>query len=316
MLRYELPNVPTNWDQELTEQKGLQVKTYSYFEYDEVKSALQKSIRRGNEMEAIQWCLEGFLTNDICRTNVWNRLIVISMEDVGLADINAVTVVYKLSQDKDNIQSIITAVLYLARSLKTRVNDWAIHMYCEFNNQEYNKNLEPPETLKVYLIQNLKKKDLFKSLWYIKALCHTPEKVTGKYKNAQIYILETFDELYPKNKYIATLYELAMSKNFRWNEKSRLIHTQICHMVIYDLIPKDIVSTIEPDQKLQQLADDHKLRKNLLGMPDYAVDKHTLRGRQMGKNIKDFMESGGVLINEDQKWKELSKMYLSMCELH
>ena len=104
-----------------------------------------------------------------------------------------------------------------------------------------------------------------------------------------------------------------MDTNFRWDEKSRLVHSQICHMIIYNLVPDKIV-IIEINKETQKLADDHKIRKNLVGMPDYAVDKHTAKGRQLGRGIKDFIESGGVLVNEDQNWKELSQIYLSMCK--
>ncbi len=50
-------------------------------------SALQKAIRRGNEVEAL---LCARLIVDVDRQRLWRRLAVIAMEDVGIADIDAV----------------------------------------------------------------------------------------------------------------------------------------------------------------------------------------------------------------------------------
>ncbi len=33
-------------------------------------------------------------------------------------------------------------------------------------------------------------------------------------------------------------------------------------------------------------------------MPDYAVDKHTFRGRKMGRRMKHFVEEGSKIANE------------------
>ncbi|GIT16503.1 MAG: hypothetical protein CM1200mP38_1600 [Dehalococcoidia bacterium] len=54
--------------------------TTSGYKYDESISALQKMIRRGDEVEAMYWAieLEGKYHNDM-----WDRLEVISHEDIG-----------------------------------------------------------------------------------------------------------------------------------------------------------------------------------------------------------------------------------------
>jgi hypothetical protein len=52
VLQYSLLKNPSieNWDPQ--NQVGIKVKTYSYFEYDEVSSALNKAIRRNQDYEA------------------------------------------------------------------------------------------------------------------------------------------------------------------------------------------------------------------------------------------------------------------------
>ncbi len=55
-----------------------------------------------------------------------------------------------------------------------------------------------------------------------------------------------------------------------------------------------------------------------LSIPDYALDKHTRRGKQMGKTIEDFFETGCKLTrhapanNEEEYMKAARKFY---CEL-
>jgi len=54
-------------------------------------------------------------------------------------------------------------------------------------------------------------------------------------------------------------------------------------------------------------------RKNTPALPDFALDKHTARGKAMGKNINDFFTEGNKLTNEafpnpyTEKAKELLK---------
>lgn len=60
------------------------VKTTGGYPLDEVVSALQKSIRRGLEEEAMYWALE--MAEGGFGQYLWRRLMVIAAEDIGLAD--------------------------------------------------------------------------------------------------------------------------------------------------------------------------------------------------------------------------------------
>lgn len=303
--RSPLPKIPENWDP--TVQTGLKVKTYSYFEYDEVSSALNKAIRRGQDYESLQFSIEGFLTNSHCKTNIWNRCLTIALEDVGIANVDAISIIYNLSKI-GNILALATSAVYISRSKKSRLDDWALHI--KFS-EEYSS--ESPEILKSKLSENLKNRDLYRSIYYINSLFYTTQKVTGKYKNAQIKIWEVFLEMYPKNKYIQMLYELSMSQNWRWSGKGRLIHAHILHLIYYQKVPDNVV-VIEPEVKLTELVEGFKNRTNpLLGIPDYALDKHTAKGRSLGRDIKHFLEDGALLINEAEEYKEQSLKYLQMC---
>jgi len=99
------------------------------YDLHEVLSALQKEIRRGKEYEAVFWAreLESFNPKAL-----WNRLRVIASEDIGLADSLAPLIVDVLEKqyydavDRKNDSSrlfLVHAVLYLARSPKSRIVD-------------------------------------------------------------------------------------------------------------------------------------------------------------------------------------------------
>src|SRR3989304_5569622 len=80
--------------------KGFQMRTVSNFPLDEVISAIQKSIRRGEEKEAIYW------TYEVVDSGMWRylfrRLSIIACEDVGLADSWAIVVVDAISSRLEN----------------------------------------------------------------------------------------------------------------------------------------------------------------------------------------------------------------------
>lgn len=111
-------------------------KGYDLFE---VASALQKSIRRGLEDDAMYWSVELFNSN--FGEYLWKRLKIISSEDVGLGEPNISTNIQSLyqmyqeqakkskqSEDKNQPERLFLthAVIMLCRSEKSRLIDWAL----------------------------------------------------------------------------------------------------------------------------------------------------------------------------------------------
>lgn len=72
------------------------VLTYNDFPADEVISALQKEIRRGNTENAILLAYEMLKTGPEMEAKLWKRLLVISVEDIGMGDPQAPVLVYTL----------------------------------------------------------------------------------------------------------------------------------------------------------------------------------------------------------------------------
>ena len=105
------------------------------YRIDEVTSAMQKEIRRGNEWHALQWATE--LARAGYTNYVWKRLRIIATEDVGLGEpMMAVLVrcVYENWQEQQKADGggerhanlfLVHAVLALCRSPKSRLVDHA-----------------------------------------------------------------------------------------------------------------------------------------------------------------------------------------------
>jgi replication-associated recombination protein RarA len=99
----------------------------------EVLSALQKYVRRGRELEAMQCALELADTSKAYCTMVLNRLQIISHEDIGIANPQAILLAFTIAEQvKERYDPakatgwrvmLSNLVLYLCRSEKSREAD-------------------------------------------------------------------------------------------------------------------------------------------------------------------------------------------------
>lgn len=113
-------------------------KTISGLAADLVISALQKEIRRNNEENAALLAYEMLATSAELEEYMWQRLKVISVEDVGFGDLSAPVVVNSLYTMRKDVSSngdrslfAIHAVRFLASRTKDRSSDellnWIIY---------------------------------------------------------------------------------------------------------------------------------------------------------------------------------------------
>ena len=100
---------------------------------DEVLSALQKDIRRGNEMDAMHWALEFGYGTKAHFGLLRNRLKIIAYEDIGIANPDVVLQVSKAVDDMDYLYQnnnedwemvLAHIILLLCRSEKSRIDDY------------------------------------------------------------------------------------------------------------------------------------------------------------------------------------------------
>lgn len=112
-----------------------QVQTRHGFAADEVISALQKEIRRGNTENAALLAYEMATTSPELEDYLWYRLLVISVEDVGSGDPQAPVLIHTLYQMNQRfghrggeyLLFIIHAVRTLCAAPKDRASDEMIN---------------------------------------------------------------------------------------------------------------------------------------------------------------------------------------------
>jgi len=128
-----------------------QIKTMKGYDLFEVVSAFQKEIRRGNEDNAMWWGVElhesGFVPY------AWKRMMVIAIEDIGLASPNAPLMIKTLKEVYDEMKKandkkhqyrlpFVQAILYLVNSPKSRHTDWALNYWFDSHKfAEYDKEV-------------------------------------------------------------------------------------------------------------------------------------------------------------------------------
>ena len=106
-------------------------KTKHGIDADLVISALQKCIRRADEYTATRMAYELYITSTFHEEKMWNRLIVISVEDIGFGNTEApvfVKTMYDLHKhynygDGDRTIFFIHAIRYLCKCKKERSTD-------------------------------------------------------------------------------------------------------------------------------------------------------------------------------------------------
>ncbi len=108
-----------------------QVTTRNGFKADHVISALQKEIRRGNVENATLLAYEMVITSHALEDFLWQRLMVISVEDIGFGEPQAAVLINSLVQMLDRFDRsvgerrlfAVHAVRYLCACQKDRSSD-------------------------------------------------------------------------------------------------------------------------------------------------------------------------------------------------
>jgi replication-associated recombination protein RarA len=123
-------------------------KTKNGYEFFEVASAFQKSVRRGLLDDAIYWAVE--LVESGNSEYLWKRIFIIVSEDIGIAEPTmpaTIEALYqqflrqakktKASKDKNEPERlfIVHAVVAIVRAKKSRLVDWLlIYHFSEHSN--------------------------------------------------------------------------------------------------------------------------------------------------------------------------------------
>lgn len=136
-----------------------EVKTRNGYDFFEVSSAFQKSVRRGEEEEAMFWAVELLQSN--YSKYVWKRMVIMASEDVGLGDPDCSVRIMALKQmydflDKEEPKKLnkrlpfIQAVLTLVHAKKSRYVDLCHSVYWKYHNDNVGKKQVPDYALDMH----------------------------------------------------------------------------------------------------------------------------------------------------------------------
>jgi replication-associated recombination protein RarA len=123
---------------------GYKMTTINGYDYYEVMSAFQKSIRRGIEDETVFWGIELYESN--FEPHLWNRLFIIAHEDIGIADPTIVSRLLdhkfihdhlKKSRPKRVSKKLVMLQIFImfANAKKSRYTDLAYSVYWAKHDQ-------------------------------------------------------------------------------------------------------------------------------------------------------------------------------------
>lgn len=319
--------------------------TYSGYKLDEVKSGLQKYIRRGVVDKAIMCTIELYRLNEVTDstqpiTNLYNRVKIIAVEDVSLAGFSTVIDVLKLVNEGDrDPNTLISMVECLAKCKKTRICSHVNATFCNSDGRKYAKSIgividgkglnkgyikkyitkypfcdiEDLELAQyaIMMYKRITEGDFNAFVWYDRFRQGINKK--GKLRYAY-YGKKTTDPIV----YIFEVLELLCDKNIieevrksYFTLNSNKVGERNCFIIFA------ILSVIyELKYETCELTSTYNLDDIINGnyslvLDEYVYDKHTAKGAHKGRST--FVIEGAHVENEDMKYHidELVDVYVN-----
>ena len=301
-----------------------ELKTNYGFDYYEVVSAFQKSIRRCLVQESIYWGIE--LYESKFGSSAWSRLMIIASEDIGLGNNDAIIFITDMHK-LNTTESFICAIIYAASSPKSRIID---NLVCESYFLPHTI-LKPKlkEIVSNFFIEVI----MFDSTDYEDVSSNDPKAMSHILYNAilakdydlAMYMSVRFfnedlkamyfsiiEKLVNQNSNIKGLKEFYNAVRYAYDflkvKKNKHVPERLhfTHMMLVFLRPEirvnteineaviSIESLILGDFMKEQI---FKLRSVRNDIPDYALDGHTRRGKMMKRGSNDYFYVHSAMIN-------------------
>ena len=288
--------------------------TASGHSFDVMKSALQKYVRRGNERAlsvfSEMWAL-GYL-NDGIRTNTYNRISIIAVEDIGLSNPALVEVAVKVrGKSFSHCYSLLRKMI---ESTKTRV---ASHIWYCYSRPLILEDYPSPTTKltskekkwlgrrpKIDMIEYyLTKKSLkvFTWIYYATTLgkispikkCTSVTSRIGTTTDATGYVWRILFMFLPED-----IIRMLETSYYTFTNSRRVFVVHAALMVLYpqEYDTQELEETIG---NLEEDEGDHLPISKKLRLHKYVVDKHTKEGREKGMSTTEFVTEGAIVENED-----------------
>ena len=309
--------------------------SYNGYDAGELKSWLQKAIRRNHPDEAAWAAVELYtLPKQSVVTNLFNRLRIIAMEDIGVANPEAVQCVEeilssletakgkpKLPVKADGVMKVAKLAAYLAKSKHLRLcSDYkAVFMTPEIRPElmKLFPDIYTKEhiTTLAFVAKNKDAKVLGKKMvellrtksdcaFYLMASILDLETLTFKTLRSQkpaYYILDLIGNVAEE---LDVMFSPETGVLAKWL-KGGIINSKIdynlpLYYAMLMILKRDDMADPEMKCAKQDIVVKNFLPKvKVLKVPAYALDKHTAAGARAGKNAVDFANEGALVENED-----------------
>jgi len=325
--------------------------SYNGYNVGELKSWLQKSIRRGNLDDAAWAAVELYtLPKQGVVTNLFNRLRIISMEDIGVANPEAVKCTEKVLSSLETIKGkpllpvkaegvmkIAMLAVYLAKSKHLRlcsdykavfmtpdIRPGLMKLFPEIYTKSHLDSLsfesDDAKVLGGKMVKMLEQKDdcAFYLMAKILDLENLPFK-TMKSQKPSYYILELVGKLAEKLKVTFSPEVEILSKWLKGGIiNSKIDYNLPLYYAMIMVLKRDDMS--DPNLKCNKISVEIKNFlpiKKIPKVPDYALDKHTAAGKKAGKTALNFVKEGALVENEDETLinPAYRKLYLRKLEV-
>ena len=281
-------------------------------------------------------------------SNLYNRLAIIANEDIGPANLSLVLEVTRLVESKDrNTGVLYQMVKLLSESKKSRFPSHCWRSYSNpdgrkvaeelglpldnsftsddllFIEEHRNCNLfveSDPENIRCYLLTFWKRlidKDFNAFTWcyfYLEATkdLNLESKRTKFIKGNQRCNTKKADILIWKvlSKFLdPECHDILVESYYNQSESRPFLQLAVV-VALYGLKYEkiDIIADLNNDKHIDDMLN---ARYEMIKIDDFVIDKHTKDGRNAGMSVKDFVDDGAYVANEDMTYHNelLVKIY-------
>lgn len=310
------PTIPEDWNI-LDDLDTNRYFTIGYYNISEVRSALQKTIRRSHPKQAARWAIEMFYCCKKAQTSAWNRLLTIACEDISPNE-RALFFVLEMKDKYSGTNKEPEMLGFTAYELANMKKSRIISNILNKSKEKYDKLMIVPELKEVFMLTD----DTHKDLWNAAVLCLTKNKISLETKKklktrftSKMYLIyNTIVNLFKEyNRGYEKLLEnlLIKDQNWRWKEKSHLIYLYLV-FIISDgegMVDFSLAPTSEVQNEINIIKNKVLNAEYKVGIPDYALDGHTYRGKGKNRGKEFFDKVSSLCTNVETNFYIQEKMY-------
>lgn len=313
----------------------LNSRSYCGYPLDELKSGLQKYLRR-DEIGKMVWCMEelflfGVLgktdserrTGNAILSNLINRLVVMMDEEMLFIEVERYLLMREYLEKFENggrkeVKYLRLLCEILNEGKKCRRNSYGRSYWYHRNQDEVVEEKSDEEYFRNFVECFEAGKEEW-AVWMFRILNGGKSDGKKRFRRSEnIYMIweYLFDlEKVKKDEKLKKVLEYKLKEFFKKDRKERFIFLYSCVdlCMYFDGNWKDIRG--EYDLSLKVLDEVYRYdemdleKREKIELDDYVVDVHTSRGKKMGKDKKNFKEEGCLVINENreflrEEWKD------------